>query len=203
MTPSTCPTVTATVRCHPSQPQASPNHPDNREDPTVTIIIRRLLTIFALAATLLVVPATAVAQVPPHVTLQTGVHPCELQAVLENWPAGTVDLVFFDTAGHQFTFKVTFTGAEGGSDRLITAGPFGPGVWTAKAGGDASQHIPLGAECDQNPATVAPPTVSATTTGQLPFTGTPDPWPWLTSALALLGLGTALIWRGRSKGLRG
>ena len=164
--------------------------------------IRRLTTIIALAAGLLLaVPAAALAAdvVPPRVSLQSGPAACELQAVLENFPAGTVTVRFSSTTHAAVAFPFTFTGEEGGSDRLLTSGPFVAGTWRASVGEQTSGMVQLPVECGPAAAAATPtPTTSQTSQDVLPFTGA-DPWPLATSGAALLILGAVALWHSRAR----
>ena len=162
--------------------------------------IRRLITTAALAAGLLLAAPTAALAadtVPPHVSLQTGPGPCELQAVLENFPAGTVTVRFSSTTHATVAFPFTFTGEEGGSDRLLTSGPFTAGTWRASVGEASSGTVNLPASC--GPASTSAPTITTgATQNVLPFTGA-DPWPLATSGVALLILGAVALWHSRAR----
>jgi hypothetical protein len=128
--------------------------------------VRRLAVLAGLTLTLLAPAATALASVGPHVTLQTGPGSCELQAVMENFPPGTVQLTFRAAGKTPVRFPVAFTGDEGGSDVLVTAGPFAPGTWTAHATGAQRQgKVTLGDECGPLPASTTS-TTSTTVAGQ-------------------------------------
>lgn len=164
--------------------------------------------IAAAVAALSLMPAAALADeiVPPHVTLQSGPEACQLQAVLENFPAGIVDLTF-TSPDDEASFPVEFTGEEGGSDLLVTAGPFGPGVWRARVGDVASEGVEVPADCaPETPGgggatpTTTTPALGGGPSGAaaLPFTGAGHVLPMLAAGLGALLLGGASLWRARA-----